>query len=73
MGQHVDAMELLWLCQRFAGDRGEFRGRDSDDGREVEVRFVWNRLGADAARWEQAFSLDGREWETNWTMDFKRA
>ena len=57
----------------FAGDRGEFRGRDSDDGREVEVRFVWNRLGADAARWEQAFSLDGIEWETNWTMDFKRA
>lgn len=57
----------------FDGDRGEFRGHDSDDGREVEVRFVWTRLGADAARWEQAFSLDGQAWETNWIMTFSRA
>jgi len=57
----------------FDGDRGEFRGQDSDDGRPVEVRFVWTRQGADAARWEQSFSLDGQEWETNWTMDFARA
>lgn len=57
----------------FDGDRGEFRGRDSDDGREVEVRFVWTRLGADSARWEQAFSLDGQAWETNWIMEFTRA
>jgi hypothetical protein len=25
-------------------------------------------------RWEQAFSDDaGKSWETNWTMDFRRA
>ena len=57
----------------FAGDHGEFYGDDVDDGRPVKVRFVWTRLGRDAARWEQAFSFDGREWETNWVMEFSRA
>ena len=57
----------------FDGRRGEFHGRDSDDGREVEVRFVWTHDGFDTARWEQSFSLDGRTWETNWVMDFTRA
>ena len=55
----------------FDGDRGLFYGVDSDDGRAVQVRFVWAR-GQDAARWEQSFSLDGREWEINWTMAFTR-
>ena len=57
----------------FAGDRGEFYGDDTDDGRPVKVRFVWTKLGRDAARWEQAFSLDGVAWETNWVMEFSRA
>jgi len=56
----------------FEGDRGVFYGMDTDDGREVQVRFHWTRQGPDAARWEQAFSLDGGEWETNWTMSLAR-
>jgi hypothetical protein len=56
----------------FAGDRGEFYGDDEDGGRPVKVRYVWTRQGKDAARWEQAFSLDGRKWETNWVMDLTR-
>jgi hypothetical protein len=56
----------------FAGDRGEFYGEDRDGDRPVKVRFVWTRLGADAARWEQAFSYDGGPWETNWVMEFTR-
>jgi hypothetical protein len=56
----------------FDGDRGVFFGEDSDDGRAVQVRFHWTRLGPRAARWEQAFSLDGRAWETNWIMDLSR-
>ncbi len=56
----------------FDGDRGVFYGEDSDDGRRVQVRFHWTRLGPHTARWEQAFSLDGREWETNWTMALTR-
>lgn len=58
----------------WAGARGEFYGEDDDDGRPVRVRFVWERLGADAARWTQAFSIDGgRSWEDNWVMEFERA
>ncbi len=57
----------------FDGDRGTFYGEDLDDGRPVEVQFRWTRLGPDTARWEQAFSFDGGEWEWNWVMEFTRA
>jgi hypothetical protein len=57
----------------FDGDRGEFYGEDEDDGRPVKVRFVWTKLGPDRAHWEQAFSSDGRTWETNWMNDLVRA
>jgi len=57
----------------FAGDHGEFYGEDLDGGRPVRVRFTWNKLDRDHARWEQAFSYDDRSWETNWTADFARA
>ena len=55
----------------FIGDHGEFYGEDEDDGRPVKVRFIWIR-GQDTAHWEQAFSFDGKVWETNWTMDSRR-
>jgi hypothetical protein len=55
----------------FAGDRGEFYGEDTDDGLRVDVRFVWQRAAGNV-RWEQAFALDGRNWETNWVMEFRR-
>jgi hypothetical protein len=57
----------------FSGNRGEFYGEDEDDGRPVKVRFIWTKLGANSARWEQAFSPDGRAWETNWMAEFTRA
>ncbi|MEU1516659.1 hypothetical protein ABZ490_31720 [Streptomyces sp. NPDC005811] len=58
----------------FTGDRGDFHGEDTHDGRPIRVHFVWRRLGPDTARWEQEFSADGgRTWERNWTMDFTRA
>ena len=60
------------------GDRGEFLGDDDDDGRAIRVRFVWERLGPDAARWSQDFALvdpaggpDG-PWECNWVMESTR-
>ena len=38
------------------------------------VRFVWSKITANSAHWEQAFSADGgATWETNWHMDFARA
>jgi hypothetical protein len=57
----------------FTGDRGDFYGDDTLDGRPIRVHFTWYRLGPDTARWEQEFSADeGRTWEHNWTMDLTR-
>lgn len=59
---------------RFDGDRGEFHGDDTHDGKDVRVRFVWSDVSDAGARWEQAFSLDGGDtWLTNWIMEFSRA
>ena len=57
----------------FDGNRGDFYGDDTHDGKDVRVRFVWSGISATTARWEQAFSLDGGEsWLTNWSMEFTR-
>ena len=60
------------------GDRGVFFGVDEDAGRPVRVRFLWERLGPDDARWSQDFALIGDQgaadgpWETNWIMTMRR-
>lgn len=84
----LDAATRTW-CIHWASDRGavleppvrgrfrhgvgEFFGDDQHGGRPVRVRYLWRRLGAHGARWEQAFSTDdGASWETNWRMWFRR-
>ncbi len=58
----------------FSGDTGVFEGEDVYRGRPILVRFTWSGVTTETPRWEQAFSDDGgREWETNWVMDFTRA
>ncbi len=58
----------------FADGIGTFYGDDAWEGRPVRVRFLWTNITANAARWQQAFSIDdGKTWETNWTMQFTRA
>ena len=58
---------------RFEAGVGTFVGDDELDGQPILVRFIWSGIGAEAARWEQAFSTDGgASWESNWTMDFER-
>jgi hypothetical protein len=58
---------------RWDGKHGVFHGEDVVGGAPVQVRFDWNVLGADTARWEQAFSFDGGEtWLHNWRMSFTR-
>lgn len=57
----------------FHGKHGEFYGDDVDNGHPIRVRFTWDELDHDHARWQQAFSYDNRTWETNWIGDFVRA
>ncbi|WP_200955237.1 hypothetical protein [Pelomonas sp. Root1237] len=57
----------------FQGGRGEFYGEDKDGDKPVKVRFIWESLDRDHARWAQAFSYDDKTWETNWTAEFTRA
>ena len=58
---------------RFEGDCGLFDGDDVHEGRPIKVRYRWDRLGPDQARWQQAFSADGGlSWETNWVMELSR-
>ena len=53
---------------------GSFLADDNFNGIPIKVRFLWSRITPQACRWEQAFSDDGgRNWETNWIMDFERA
>jgi hypothetical protein len=57
----------------FDGPRGEFYSQEVFEGRHIFNRFIWTVRGPESCRWEQAFSADGgRNWETNWTMDFTR-
>lgn len=57
----------------FQGSHGEFYGDDEDNGHPIRVRYTWDELDHDHARWKQAFSYDNRTWETNWVGDFARA
>jgi len=57
----------------FKDGVGTFVGEDTFKGTPIKVRFIWSRIAADSAHWEQAFSADGgKTWETNWRMDFTR-
>jgi len=66
-------LDPLPVVGGFQGAHGEFYGRDEDNGRPVKVRFLWDKIDHDHARWQQAFSYDDRTWETNWVADFVRA
>ncbi len=57
----------------FEGDTGTFFAPDTFNGKPITVRVIWQRKDDAHVYWEQAFSADaGKNWETNWTMDFER-
>jgi len=59
---------------RFEDGVGRFYGVDVDNGRPVQVIYIWKDITPTSAHWAQAFSYDaGRSWEVNWTMEFSRA
>ncbi len=55
----------------FKNGIGIFFGKEMYKGKEVKLRFVWNKPSIDTATWEQAyFNEKKNDWETNWTMLF---
>ena len=57
----------------FKDGRGEFYSQEVFEGRHIYNRFIWSKITANSCQWEQALSADGgRNWETNWIMEFNR-
>ncbi len=53
----------------FDNGTGEFYGKDSHHGKEIVVKFKWDKTDPCRPVWSQAFSDDdGRTWEWNWYM-----
>jgi hypothetical protein len=56
----------------FRDGIGNLVGSDDIDGRKVQVRSQWTRTATKSPHWEQATSVDGKTWDTNWSADFER-
>ena len=55
----------------FDGDEGDFFGREVVGGKDVIVRFHWDKRRPKAPVYSRAFSIDaGRTWEWNWYSSF---
>jgi hypothetical protein len=63
------------LTGNFIDGEGIFESRDTENGKTVIYRGVWDRIVAGKShRWYQAVSRDdGKTWDMNWTMDWRRA
>ena len=57
----------------FDDDIGDFFGREVVAGKDVIVRFHWDKRNPRAPIYSRAFSADaGRTWEWNWYSNFSR-
>ena len=57
----------------FAGEEGEFFGREVVADKDVIVKFHWDKRDPEAPIYSRAFSVDaGRTWEWNWYSNFSR-
>jgi hypothetical protein len=57
----------------FDGAIGEFFGSEVVDGKDVIVKFHWDKHDLEAPVYSRAFSADaGRTWEWNWYSTFSR-
>ena len=57
----------------FEKNIGQFYCRDIFEGKEIIMRFQWDKTDRDNPVWSQAFSADdGQSWEWNWFMYMSR-
>jgi hypothetical protein len=55
----------------FDGENGDFFGRETVGGKDVVVRFHWDKRNPKAPIYSRAFSADaGQTWEWNWYSNF---
>jgi len=55
----------------FNGDIGEFFGHEDVAGKQVIVKFHWDKRNPKSPIYSRAFSADeGRTWEWNWRSNF---
>ena len=58
---------------RFVNGVGTFEADEEFNGEPIHVRFIWDEISSDRARWTQSFRQEGGfDWEDNWVMDFTR-
>jgi hypothetical protein len=58
---------------RFRDGVGEFYAQDKIDGKSVFVRYVWSKITANSAHFEQSVSDDGgKTWNVDWISDMVR-
>jgi len=57
----------------FDGDIGEFFARDVFAGKNIFVKFHWDKHNPEAPIYSAAYSVDeGQTWEWNWYASFSR-
>lgn len=57
----------------FENGVGTFTSEDTDDGKPISIRGVWDRITGTSHRWHQAVSRDGgKTWQETWLMDWTR-
>lgn len=61
------------LAGVFENGEGIFDADDTDDGKPIKVRGIWDRITAKSCRWRQGVSRDGgKTWEYSWFMDWTK-
>ncbi len=62
------------LTGHFENGVGTFTAEETDGGKKVISRGVWDRITPTSCRWHQAVSKDGgKTWEENWWMEWTKA
>jgi hypothetical protein len=57
----------------FENGVGTFTAEETDGGKAIVARGVWDQITPTSCRWHQAVSRDGgKSWEPNWFMSWTR-